>query len=186
MRISLVHEDGSEEAISSEVRRGAGGPVAKPKRSVADVPSSETTARRTADPLAELKIKQADLYRQRSKASNDLVRLGEQVSVAQRKPVVEEILRLQDEYNTLAEQKRHFEEDGTLPQAPRPKSLPTAGLPHQKHELVRKRTNLASQISKAKANIKKYQHNPAKLLHYQQKETQLKALLAEVDGRLTR
>ena len=134
------------------------------------------------DALKELAIKQAELYRQRSKASNDLVRLGEKASVAERKPVVDEILALQEQYNALAEQKQYFEANGQF-QTDK-KALPV--LPTQKHELVRKRANLSSQISKARANIKKYQHNPAKLLQYQQKETQLKALLAEVDGRLTR
>lgn len=119
----------------------------------------------------QLVIRQGELYRQRSKLSNQLVDIAFDSTLEERQVIVNQILARVSEYNSLAEKKRFFEKHGKWPEIPPEKrKIPSDT---EKKELLRQINNLRSNISKAKKAIEKYQHQPAKVHKYQQKKARL-------------
>lgn len=115
-------------------------------------------------------IRQGELYRQRSKLSNELVDIAFDSTQAERKVIVDQILAKVSEYNKLAEAKRFYEKHGKWPEQPEIKKKISDT---EKQELLKQIQNIRSNISKAKKAVEKYQHQPTKVQKYQVKKARL-------------
>lgn len=128
--------------------------------------------------VEQIRVIQGQLYNQKAMACNDLVDRVDTVNATECKALVDKILEIRAIYNANAEKIRHFEQHGELP-APEPEKPKLSEL--DKVELIRKRQNVASQISKTKNAVTKYQHQPAKVVKYENKMARLQAELQEID-----
>lgn len=127
--------------------------------------------------IEEIKIRQGELYRQKCKLANELVDIVDNSTLEQRRELVAKILSNKDEYNQLAIAVKTWEKTGELPK--KEEKIKLTDL--QKHELLRKRMNVAANISKKKNLVRKYQHQPTKLVKYQNQQAKLEAELSEID-----
>ena len=129
--------------------------------------------------IDEMRIKQGELYRQKCKLANELVDIVDVSTLEQRKELVDQIIASKEEYNQLAVVVKHWEKTGQLLKKEEPVKVKLTDL--QKHELLRKRTNTAANVSKKKNMVRKYQHQPEKLLKYQSQQAKLEAEIQEID-----
>lgn len=100
--------------------------------------------------LEEIVAEQSRIYTEKAQLSNTLADLGdsnEEISRAQRKMVVDQILALEEKYNALAEKKKLIEA-GQVPAEPAVEAAPEKTL--DKSELLQRRNNLRSNLTKAK------------------------------------
>lgn len=127
--------------------------------------------------IEEIKIRQGELYRHKCKLANELVDMVDSSTIEQRRDLVAKILANKEEYNQLAIAVKTWEKTGELPK--KEEKIKLTDL--QKHELLRKRMNVAANISKKKNLVRKYQHQPTKLVKYQNQQAKLEAELSEID-----
>lgn len=158
--VKVLWEDGQE-------------PVSKPEKLV---PKPSTLQPKKID---EIQIRQGELYRQKCKLANKLVDIVDSSTQEQRKALVDQIMQAKEEYNHLAITLKHWKETGQLPKNDVPEKVKLTDL--QKHELLRRRTNTAANLSKKKNMVKKYQHQPGKLVKYQNEQAKLQAEIQEID-----
>lgn len=139
----------------------------------------------TAPPqeVEALRIEQGQLYREKCKTANQLVAIAETGTHAQAKALVDAIMAIKAKYNRNAAALRHYDQTGKLPEVEQPQKTDLSEL--QKHELLRELQNTRANISKARNMVKKYQHNPGKLVKYQTKQAQLIAEAEEIEKRLS-
>lgn len=127
-----------------------------------------------------LTIAMSDLYTEKARLSNTLADFGdsnEETTRAQRQSVVDHILLIEEKYNTLAGLKKHIEQNGSLPEiqvvGPQVQTM-------DKSELIQKRNNLRSNVTKAKNKLKESPEN----VQAQEKLAKLEAELEEIENRL--
>jgi len=136
--------------------------------------------------IEEIKQNQGQLFRQKSKLANQLVDMvckntGNDQQ-GERKAIIDQIKELKNKYNSLAEQIRHWEKTGELPNLYEKPKNQLSQL--DKSELLQRRNNTRANISKQRKLIHKHQHEPAKLVKYENKLEQLKAELKEIEDLL--
>lgn len=125
--------------------------------------------------VEELTRQLAETHNQKAALSNQL---GDCESRAERYHVVQEIEQKQTQYNELAAQKQAIVTTGALPAAPQELS-PEA----HATELVKRRNNLRSNLSKARKSAEAAK-TEAKRSEYEQKAGKLEVELTEVELRL--
>lgn len=191
MAIILHHEDGSTEEIRNEKeslsKPASGGVIVYWDQEEGFEPAPEPPT--SPDDAAlqrfdEAQIKMGELYRRKQRIANHLVDIFDNSDDERRKALVDEMRALRKEYNRLYEDCEHFKKHGVWPAGEKEEKHKLTDL--QKHELLRRRGNVASNVSKAKSMVKKHQHNPEKLVKYQQKQAALEAELQEIDELLRR
>ena len=140
--------------------------------------------RSQADDLTQLMSK---VYNQRCQLSNSLATLDP----AEGPRVVGEILKLEQQYNALAQKRRNLANgeqpaptaEPTAPEQPASGAEPPAALPIDRAALVQQRGNLRSNISKAKKSAEAAKTED-KRSFYAQKAGQLEVELAQVEMQL--
>jgi hypothetical protein len=159
---------------------------------VKDLSESISQASESNSPLPEIKLDklpkeieeiiltQGKLFNKKAVLSNSLVDLPESASDADRKPIVDQIVSLTEEYNRLAELKTEWQKTGKIPDIEVKPRLDES----TKVELLQERNNLRSNLTKTRKNLEKYQTQPAKVVKYREKESQIIARLNEIEEKL--
>ncbi len=132
---------------------------------------SDTAEKMLDDLVAEMQ----KLYTDSALLSNTL---ADQTSDEARAKVASDILGMKDRYNSLAETKRYFEENGKFPPAPAAAPAPDAS--NDKGELFKVRNNLRSQRTKAQAAVDKKPGDVAK----QEKLAKIQVELNNVEAKI--
>jgi anion-transporting ArsA/GET3 family ATPase len=122
------------------------------------------------DYLLEITKKQTELYNERTKLSNSLAGIE---SDEERSQVVDEISRLQDEYNELAEQKENYRNTGAIAKA---KAQQTEEEAMSEVELIQRKKYLIEQRSRVNGKLKKEPDN----VEFQTELAQLNAEFEDV------
>jgi hypothetical protein len=185
MAVKIYHEDGTVEELVPKSQGGQEKPAQNPVVETQHVVSPEKIDPSATDQekYDQIVVKMGETYRHKQRICNHLVDVFETAGLERRQAIVNEIKELRTQYNELFYQKDHFERHGVFPIRNDGKIKLTE---LQKDELVQKRLNIRSNISKAKSMVVKYQHKPEKLVQYQSKQVQLQAELDEIDGLLGR
>ncbi len=143
-------------------------------------PALEQIAEAVQPAVDELTQQLSKLHNQRCQLSNSLADLDP----AEGPRVVAEILSLQNQYNALAEQRRRLAAGEVLAvEQPAPEQPAPAGEPLDRAELVKQRSNLRSNISKARKSAETAKTED-KRSHYAQKAGQLEVELNLIDMQL--
>jgi len=197
--IKLIHEDGSTEILKpkekeqkkeakkkvvvnwTDEERPKSIPKPSNENAKPENPDNDQSLDTDQENYDQIIVKMGEVYRHKQRMANHLADVYETAGLERRKAVVEEIKELRAQYNELFHLKDHFERHGVFPEQKGQKPKLTD---LQKHELLRRRGNVSANISKAKNMVKKYQHNPEKLVKYQSKQASLEAEIEEIDGLL--
>ncbi|AHM62306.1 hypothetical protein D770_20285 [Flammeovirgaceae bacterium 311] len=186
-----VYTDGKAEELQKKVKptitassiRVLDQPVAAiTEKPAAPVAAPVTPTPQDAEEADRIRVNQGELYRQKCKLANQLVDLAETGTQEQRKELVDLILFNKSIYNSNAIALQHFEKTGVLPREPEPEKPKLSEM--DKVELLQRRGNVRANISKAKKLVERHQHNPSRVVIYQNKLASLQAELSEIEERL--
>jgi hypothetical protein len=159
-----------------------------PNQDLAEQPEPVHVTEEVRSELEELTQLMSKVYNQRCQLSNSLAELDP----AEGPAVVAQILKLEEEYNTLAQKRRSLEGgEPTTPEQPAPSTAPEvtpSGEPaaapiFDRAELVKRRNGLRSNISKAKRKADESKTED-KRSEYAQKAGYLAVELALVESQL--
>jgi predicted MPP superfamily phosphohydrolase len=187
MAIIIHYEDGRSEALKpKKVETPAkriviigGGTVSGIPRERAELLVKAEKISADRQKLDEIQVKMGEMFRHKQRIANHLVDVHETSDNDRRKAMCDEMRALRKGYNALYEKKEHFLQHGTWPAEKGDEKQKLTEL--EKHELFRRRANVAANVSKAKKMVIKHQHNPAKLVQYQEKQASLEAEIREID-----
>lgn len=154
--------------------RQATGLVAEALPSAVEAPTAEVVPAEVQAQVDALTEQMGQLHSQRVQLSNGLATLDP----AEGPRVVPEILRLQESYNTLAQQRRDLLE-GKPVEAPAPQAAPL----FDRAELLQRRNTLRANISKGKGKAAAAQTD-AKRVEHQEKVAKWELELQTVDAQL--